>query len=338
MIRRPTISDVAKLAGVSKVTVSYVLNGQSQSARISSATQEKVFGAAAHLGYTPSAIARSMVSGKSETLGVVFQHAQYFADPSDFMREVMHGVSLGAVSQGYDLLLHTKPFNDVLTEVAALTDGRVDGVLMLRNYDDETLNSLIKRGFPSVLFFTHAANAPSVDADNYQGGRLATEHLADLGHRNLGMICGHHYSTSGRERLAAFLDVLRERDLPIQPRSLLEPTPGEEVAEIREYLMRPDRPTGIFCFSDLYAFYVLKAANELGISVPDELSVVGFDSLESCEHSNPPLTSVRQPVIDIARAATELLISIVRGEPVEENAVLFPTSLDIRRSTAPFCG
>ncbi|MDR3689798.1 MAG: LacI family DNA-binding transcriptional regulator [Fimbriimonas sp.] len=327
---------MAKLAGVSKVTVSYVLNGHSVSARISPATQEKVSRAADELGYRPSVIARSMVTGRAETIGVVFQDPLYFAVRSDFIREVMHGVNLAAVSVGYDLLLHTKPVPNALVECSVLTDGRVDGVLILRNRDDETLRLLLEQGFPSVLFFSRSdhEHISFVDCDNYGGAVLATEHLVSLGHRQIGMVLGHHASTSSSERLAGYCDTLNRSSIEFDGRLVMRPTPGNEFQCIRNFIVE-QKPTAIFCISDLYAIYTLMVANDLGLRVPEELSVVGFDSLESCERSNPPLTSVRQPVLEIARKATEILVSMARNEKVESRRVIFPTELDIRQSTAP---
>jgi len=333
--KRATITDVAKLAGVSKVTVSYVLNGQGKSARISPATQAKVQRAALDLGYTPSVVARSMVTGRAETIGLVFQDALYFAVPSDFVREVMHGVNLAAVSLGYDILLHTKPVANALTECSVLTDGRIDGVLILRNHDDETLQLLIQRGFPCVLFFsrTDQEHIAFVDVDNFGGATLAIDHLVQLGHAHIGIVAGHPSSTSSGERVAGYKASLVKHGIGLDDRLIIHPEPGNEILAIQR-LLDEQRPTAVFCVSDLLGFYALKAAGEVGLSVPDDLSVIGFDSLESCEHSNPPLTSVRQPVLDISRKATEILVSLAKGEDVEDRQIILDAELDIRQSTS----
>jgi DNA-binding LacI/PurR family transcriptional regulator len=334
--RRPTIADVAVRAGVSKVTVSYVLNGQGRIARISTATQEKVSRAAADLGYRPSVIARSMATGKSETIGLVFQDPLYFAVPSDFVREVMHGVNLAVVSAGYDLLLHTKPVPNALVECSVLTDGRVDGVLILRNRDDPTLRLLLEHRFPSVLFFSRSSDehVPFVDADNFGGFVLATEHLLGLGHRRIGVVLGHEGSTSSSERLAGYRHALRQAGIVFEESLTIRPEFGRELEDIRRFL-EGQKPTAVVCISDLYGIYTLTAADQIGLSVPDDLSVIGFDSLQSCEYSTPPLTSVRQPVLEISRKATEILIALAKGEQVENQKIIFPAQLDLRRSTAP---
>ncbi len=337
MHKRATIMDVAREAGVSKVTVSYVLNGQAQNARISEPTRERVLLAAKELGYTPSAIARSMVTKRVDTLGVVFQYAQYFASRSDFTKDVMLGINQAAVSLGYDLMLHTKPMLDARAEVGALTDGRVDGVLVLRDADDEALDLLLEQALPCVLFFMRSdrPGVAFVDADNRQGGSLAAEHLVALGHRRLGMLCGSPRSTSAKERLAGFRDALNQKGLRVDERHLLHLTDIGEADAIENYLRSPDRPSGIFCFSDEYAFLACRIAAKIGLRVPEDLSVVGFDSLGACDEFIPPVTSIRQPVVEMARVATQMLVKLVRKEPIDETQIVFHTVLDVRKSTAP---
>lgn len=334
--RRVTITDVAKRAGVSKVTVSYVLNGQSETARISAATQQKVTLAAAELGYTPSAIARSMVTGKSETIGVIFQDALYFAAKSDFILEVMNAVNKAAVDHAHDILLHTKPAINALAEASMLTDGRVDGVLILRNKDDETINLLINKNFPCVLFFTRTElpGVPYVDGDNIGGARQAVDHLIELGHKRIALIAAHEKSTSSGERIQGYKESLSCAGIDFDERLVLHVTPGHEIRDIKK-LLSERRPTAVFCFSDEFAFYTMHTARELGLHVPTDLSVVGFDSLDSSEKSDPPLTSVRQPVHEIAQQATKLLVALTKGEKPKDTQIILPTELDIRQSTCP---
>lgn len=336
MSTRSTITDVARLAGVSKVTVSYVLNGRGVEARISRDTQDRVMKAAKALSYSPNIIARSMANGRMDTLGVVFQHADYFADRNDFTMELMHGVTMGALAARHNLMLHTKPVKDAQEEAAELMNGCVSGVLVLRNEDDPVLEILLKRKFPVVLFFSRIQDAtvPYVDCDNVQGARLAAQHLVDLGHRRIGMVSGTTHASSSLDRLNGVKAVLEENGLALRDEDLLTIESGRELDSMREYLDRPDLPTAVVCYSDLFAFNLMRAASDMGLSVPDDLSVVGFDSVEACERSVPPLTSVRQPVRDIAAAAIEMLARLVSGQPIEKRHVVFPTTLDVRGSAA----
>lgn len=336
MGKRKTIEDVAKLAGVSKVTVSYVLNGHSSTARISSGTEERVLKAAEELGYRPNALARMLVTKRTDTFALVFQYANYFAASSSFITEVMRGVCEGCVESGMDLLLHTKP-TEQTSEAHALMDGRVDGVLILRDSDDPTLNELIRRQFPCVLIFSRASNGDVayVDSDNYTGGRIATQHLLDLGHRRIGMVRGPRHSVSSNDRFSGYRDALESKGLRLDPDLIATVEgPTSDTSEFAAMMSRPDRPTALFVWSDDVAFTLLRLLGDAGLSCPDDVSVVGFDSSDACERVHPALTSVRQPVFDMARDATLLLGSLIRGEPTHRRQILYPLTLDIRGSTA----
>ena len=334
--KRATISDVAKRAGVAKGTVSYVLNGQSRIARISEETEQRVFRAASELQYKPNALARMLVNRRTETLAVVFQRGYFFTSWSSFTAEVMRGVSTAAVELGYDLMLHTKDV-DCDREAETLADGRVDGVLILRDEDDPIVSELISQEFPCVRFFSQGADgAPFVDVDNVSGGQMATQHLIDLGHRQIGIIHGPQHSTASTDRLAGYRQAMAQAALVVQPEWEVEIHSPMSSFEAFHRLMRSDNPpTAIFVWSDDVALACMSALHEIGMSVPADLSVVGFDSLEVCERSVPPLTSVRQPVMEMAHRATRILVAIIRGQEVAERQILMPLLLDIRASTAP---
>jgi DNA-binding LacI/PurR family transcriptional regulator len=330
-VRRPTIRDVAEKAGVGKVTVSYVLNGQSRTARISEATEQKVLDAAHSLGYRPNALARMLVTKRTDVLAVVFQRGSYFPTWSSFTSEVMRGVTTAAVELGYDLFLHTKEVASQ-DEADVLADGRVDGVLVLRDEGDEVVRALATRGLPCVSFFCRASDValPFVDADNAAGAKAAVEHLIGLGHRQIAMVRGPLRSTNACHRLDGYCDAMGEAGLPIRPDWVVS-----ELDCLHALMKRPQHPTAVFVWSDDVAFQVLTMLRELGLRVPEDVSVVGFDSVEACNQSVPPLTSVRQPVFDMATTATRLLASLIRGQAPPETQVLFPLVLDIRGSTAP---
>src|SRR5579862_1897178 len=215
MSRRITIEDVARHAGVGKVTVSYVLNGRSKAARISEETRKRVLQVADELQYRPNAVARMLATKRSDTLAVVFQFGTYFSAWSSFTSEVMSGISEATVEEGCDLLLHTKQVRDALDEADALADGRVDGALVLRDEDDPTLVRLVEKGFNCVQFFTHSdgLDVPWVDCNNVLGGSLATEHLIALGHRKIAMVCGSLRSVSSNDRIAGFRSAMAAHGL-----------------------------------------------------------------------------------------------------------------------------
>ncbi|MBS1707923.1 MAG: LacI family DNA-binding transcriptional regulator [Armatimonadetes bacterium] len=337
MARRTTIDDVARLAGVGKVTVSYVLNGRADQARISSETAERVLAAARELDYRPNGLARALSRQRTDTVAVVFQYADYFSASSSFINEVMRGVCDGCVEEGLDVLLHTKPALDPAAEADALTDGRVDGVLMLRDADDPTLSAVLARRFPTVLFFSRSAHpgVPFVDCDNFAGGRLATDHLIGLGHRKIAFLHGSVNSVDSAERGAGYRHSLQAHGIEFDSRHVLNfASATDDPRPFIELMTGPDRPTGLFVWSDDVAFACLRILSELNLDVPDDVSIVGFDSSPACERVTPALTSVNQPVAAMARAATKLLAQKLRG-PVDDSAqqIVFPLELDVRAST-----
>lgn len=333
-----TILDVARKAGVSKVTVSYVLNGQDAAARISAETKERVLAAAKDLGYRPNAIARMLVTKRSNAVAIVLQHAHFFAQWSAFTSEVMRGVCQASVEQGYDVMLHTRNVIDASGEVDALTDGRVDGVLLLRDNDDPTLLDLMRTGFPCVLFFTRSdsPDVPFVDCDNYSGGRMATRHLLELGHTKIGMVRGAPHSVSSNDRFNGFRDALETAKLKPQERWMVRmPTPTEGSVEFLHLMRQTDRPTAVFCWSDDAAIQCMRIVREIGLRVPQDISIVGFDSSDVCDHVTPALTSVKQPVLEMAREAALMLSKIARKQELPRKQVIYPLTLDVRSSTAP---
>ncbi len=335
-MRRTTIEDVARKAGVGKVTVSYVLNGRGAAARISEGTQQKVRAAADELNYRPNALARMLATRRTDVLAVVFQRGDHFSGWSGFTSEAMRGVTTAANELGFDLMLHTRDL-EAHAEADVLADGRVDGALLLRDEGDPLMDGLTARGLPCVQFFSRATGSlPFVDADNYSGGRLAARHLLDLGHRRIAMVRGSLRSNASNDRYAGYRDALENAAVGVAPERVLTiPSPTSDLEPFRRLMASSDRPTAVFCWSDEVALGLLPSLRAMGLRVPEDVSLVGFDSLAVCDQSVPPLTSVRQPVFEMAAQATRLLAALARGEEAAPRQILVPLSLDRRRSTAP---
>jgi DNA-binding LacI/PurR family transcriptional regulator len=332
-----TIRDVAKLAGVSKAAVSYVLNGRKTSIKITDETRNRILAAARQLNYHPNALARGLAHKRTDTVTLVMQYAYMFSGWSGFTNELMHSVSEAAHRLGYDLMLHTKDQPDFEREVAALTDGRADGALLLRDIDDPLAEILTQRGFPCVLFFSRSNHSDIwyVDCDNVLGGRMATEYLLNLGHRRIMYIGGIHRSSAAMDRLAGYESALRHRGIIPRPDWTIELRYADASLEGVEAILRtPDRPTAVFAWSDEVAVRLMTLARRMGLRIPEELSIVGFDSTELCNHTHPPLTSVRQPIKEMAARALEMLSQRIRGEEVAERQVLFPPTVVVRGSCA----
>jgi DNA-binding LacI/PurR family transcriptional regulator len=336
MQKRFTIQDVANLAGVGKVTVSYVLNGRASEARITKETCDRVMAAARELDYRPSAVAKSLVSKRANAISVVFQYANYFSAGSSFINEVMRGVCEICVEADVNLILHTRSFTNTESEVAALMDGRSDGVLLLRDYRDPLAEQLVARGFPCVLFFTRSSsNSLFVDADNFSGGRVATEHLISLGHKRIAFIRGSVGSVASNDRLLGCRSALENHGLTLAENMICQMEDPTAANLSMVDWVRNVEPTAILCWSDDVAVKCMQILQQSGFSIPNDISVVGFDSSEACERVTPTLTSMRQPLFEMGKLAAENLIKIIDGKSSEVDCALFPLTLDVRGSTAP---
>ncbi len=335
MRKRFTIEDVARLAGVGKVTVSYVLNGRAKQARISQETCDRVMAAAKELEYRPSAVARSLVSKRADAISLVFQFGEYFSAGSSFINEVMRGVCEACVAADLNLVLHTRSFSSPVEEAYALMDGRADGALILRDYGDPMVEELIARGYPMVLFFTRSTeeSVAFVDADNFAGGRMATEHLINLGHKRIGMLRGSPGSVASNHRISGYQSALADQGLTHHLRDLYEADSPNDVDRDFVDWVRESNLTGLVCWSDDVAFRCMHALASAGFSLPDDLSIVGFDSSEACDRCTPPLTSVRQPIYEMGYAAARKLIAKIRSEDIATSPSIYPLTLDVRGST-----
>ncbi|MBL8069207.1 MAG: LacI family DNA-binding transcriptional regulator [Armatimonadetes bacterium] len=329
-MRKPTIADVAKLAGVGKVTVSYVLNGQAETARISKPTADRVERAAAQLNYRPNAHARNLVRQRADTIGVVFQYADYFSSASSFITEVLKAVCQACTEAGVDVLLHTKPTTDPMAEANALSDGCVDAVIMIRDENDPVHEILLEREFPTVLFFCRSDDprASFVCCDNYAGGRLAVSRFAHSGHQRIAMLMGGPRSVDASDRYHGYCSALKSAGLEFRPEFAV---PEGRVPELLPHLMRrDDHPTAVFAWSDDCAMECIRCLQQLGFRVPEDVEVIGFDGTEAGARFSPPLSSIRQPIQDIAATAVQAAKDLV-----EENAprrVILPPTL-VERST-----
>lgn len=335
-----TINDIAKRGGVSKVTVSYVLNNRQTGVRISEATRTRVLSLAQEMGYHPNALARGLARRQTDTLALVMQYPAVFSGWSGFINELMHGASDAASALGYDLMLHTKAQVGIEREVAALTDGRVDGVLILRDRDDPLAERLSEAEFPFVQIFSRPRlpHAPFVDCDNVTGGRMATEHLIRLGHRRIGHIAGSQSSVAASHRFQGYCGALATHSLPFSPDWVCQVSyEGGDFAPLLAMMQRAKAPTALFAWSDDVAIKAMRLLRqELGKSVPGDVAIVGYDGTLICEHIQPALSSVRQPIYEMSGQAVRMLVDTIQGRPIETPHALFTPILDVRGSCGGF--
>ncbi len=332
---RVTIADVASVAGVSKTAVSFAFNNPE---RLGQATLERVLGVAHDLGYTPHPAARALSMRRSGTIGVLIPQrlSTVFANP--FLGELIQG--LGELCEEHDLTLLLVPPLDGSLE-GAIRRASVDGFISVGlSPDDRALDVLDRIGIPTVLIDSEgSADHPAVNVDDQGGAQAAARHLLDLGHARLAIIvlpparAQVNSTPTAARRLAGYQAAIGEAGAP-SPHTVvagISVAAGQRAFE--SFPTGKRRPTAVLAMSDMAAIGVMAAARAAGMAVPDDLSVVGFDDVPASAWTNPPLTTVRQPIVEKGRLAARLLIQRMKGKAVESPAPL-RTNLVIRNSTS----
>lgn len=341
--RPVTAQDIARAAGVSAASVSRVLNN---TGRVGALTRERILKIAAELHYAPNAAARTLASRRSHTVGAVIPSLENlnFAIGIDRFRKVLR-------ERGYTLLLASSDYDNDKEEaqIKAMAAHGVDAVMLIgASHNAQALGFLQARRIPVLLTWSCGSKgsseptkdaAPCIGFDNFAAARDATRYLLDLGHRRLGVIAGTTINNDrSASRVSAVAAALAERGLPAP---LIETTPASYlVSEGKAALQRLLRnkgesaPTAVMCMNDILAYGALLAASELGLNVPGDLSVTGFDDLDFAASLSPSLTTVRIPAEAIGNAAAEWLVGSLDGrEPALPPPLV--AELVIRKSTGP---
>ncbi len=332
-LRKVSIKDIAAAAGVSHSTVSRALRNSpllkpETIARIQKIAQEK--------GYTASAVARSLVTRRTQTVGVV---VTTIADP--FVAEVVSGIEEAANEHRYSVFLansNADPERE-MNVVRSFAEHRVDGIVVTSSRVGALYTPMLSSmQVPIVLVnnqhpgqFVH-----SVMIANFEASRQATELLVRLGHRRIAYLGDRFGYQSDSERFAGYREALDCGGLPFLPELVSHgdgrPEGGYEA--MTKLLALADPPTAVFCYNDMSALGALKAIREAGLRVPRDISLVGFDDLFVAEYSDPPLTTIRQPRRQMGRLAAEILLKLIEGQQAEE-IIRVPGELILRQSTAP---
>jgi LacI family transcriptional regulator, galactose operon repressor len=330
---RPTIYDVARLAGVSTATVSRALNGTAQ---IAPATRRAIDAAVEQLGYRPNSIARSLVTKSTQTIALLLPDIS-----NPFYADLVSGIQEYALANDHTMLLCTTEGDAEREEEylqllrAKQVDGAlVDGLVL----PPDRIARFVRDGFPIVCLDRDIDSSaiPLVQVDNRLGGRVATQHLILLGHRRIAHVTGAATLGISKERRAGYADALEKAGIEVDSAYITVGTFTEDggYRAARLLLEVEPRPTAIFAANDLTAVGAINAIVERGLRVPDDVSVVGFDDVRLAAYTAPPLTTVKQPADRIARLATELLIGLIRGGEADQLRHLLPPSLVVRGSTA----
>ncbi len=336
MPRRPTSADVAAAAGVSRTTVSFVLN-ERQGVKIPDDTRRRVLAAAAKLDYHPNSVARQLAGGASRAFGLVLRQTPEQVANDGVLAETLRGLSDAARAANHRVLVETlAPADGHYANL--LRSGRTDGLIVSGpRYDDVELVELVRDGFPVVIQGSQPGlEVPSVDVDNEAGARMAVEHLLALGHRRIACITNAPLAyTAASERLTGYREALAAAGLPDDPALIAEgafdASSGHRA--IAEILARTT-PDAIFVASDVVAIGAIAGLRDAGFSVPGNVSVVGFDAIPLAAYLDPPLTTIRLPAYDLGLAAGRAILERIAGRPVAARTLL-PTELIVRASTAP---
>ncbi|MEU6719071.1 LacI family DNA-binding transcriptional regulator [Nonomuraea sp. NPDC046802] len=326
-----TIAQLAELAGVSTATVSKVVNGRSE---VAPETRTLVEGLIREHGYRRQ---------KRRVSPAALVELVFHALEGDYPIEIIKGVE--QVAREHHLAV-------VLSELQHRhTPGKgwIEGVLSRRptgviavfsGLTDGQRDQLATRDIPLVLLDPTGDPGhlvPSVGAGNWSGGLSATRHLLQLGHRRIAIITGPDYALSSRARLDGYRTALDTAGVPVDPALIRRGDFLVEggLAQAKHLLRLPDPPTAIFACNDGQAVGVYQAAHELGLRIPDDLSVVGFDDLPPTRWAVPPLTTIRQPLTEMAVTAANMLVKLAQGEPLPQSRIELGTELVVRSSTAP---
>ncbi|MGW5333704.1 LacI family DNA-binding transcriptional regulator [Streptomyces bauhiniae] len=329
--RSATLAEIAREAGVSAPTVSKVLNGR---ADVAAATRTRVEELLRTHGYRRR---RAEVT-RSPLIDLVFHELE-----SAWAMEVIRGVENVARDAGLSVVLSESAgrLTPGRTWADQVAGRRPHGVILVLSGLDAAQQALLaSRSVPFVVMDPAGdpgADVPSVGATNWQGGLAATRHLIDLGHTRIGAIGGPSRMMCARARLDGYRAALETAGLPADPALIREGDFHHESGHRLglDLLGRPDRPTAVFAGNDLQALGLYEAARELGLRVPEDVSVVGFDDLPVARWVGPPLTTVRQPLTEMAEAAARLVLELGRGERERTATRLeLATSLVVRSSTA----
>jgi LacI family transcriptional regulator len=338
MPKRPTAREVAELAGVSRTTVSFVLNSI-PGMRISEETRQRVLEAARQLNYHPDATARRMVSGRTNVIGLVLRQSPEQAFADQFLPQVLGGLGQAATALGYRILLEPIPPENHTGAYAQLVRERhVDGIVLSGpRFDDRDLLSAHAEDTPVVLMGRLPnTNLPFVDVDNVDGAQRATAHLLGLGHRRAALIANAPpIYTASADRLAGYRRALEAAQLPYDE-SLVRYgafTPQSGKTAMHDLLTVTPRPTAVFVASDAVALGALQAIRERGLHVPRDIALVGFDDIPLAGFIDPPLTTVRLPAAGLGWGAADLLIRLITAEEAIRNpSVILETELIVRTS------
>ena len=327
------LEQIAKLSGVSRSTVSRVINNDPN---VSEATREKVLQIVKRVNYTPNAAARGLAAGRTHVLGLVIPMgvSALFTDP--YFPILIQGVSAGCNAREYSVMLWlAEPEYERRMIRQIMYSGLVDGVIVSSMLmDDQLVKALADGELPFMLIGRHPTDTriSYVDADNVGGAREAVTHLLRLGRTRVATITGPQNMIAGADRLHGYLLALRDRNLISDPGLIVEGdfTETGGYRAMQQLLAR--RPDAVFAASDMMAIGAMRALREAGLRIPEDVAIVGFDDLPQAARAEPALTTVRQPTYRLGTTTVDSLLDLIDHPDSYQRRIVLPTELVVRQS------
>lgn len=337
--KRITSSDVAKHANVSRTTVSLILNDV-PGVKVREETRQRVLRSARELGYVPNASAKALVSGQSKVIAFVLSRNPHHLSSDAFIIQTLNSLVTAVREHNMCLILEiVEEEHSADTYLNLVQSNRIDGIIFSGpRFDDEALQNLRNKQFPTVLM----GQLPDkdfycVDVDNRGAAKKAVRHLIELGHRRIACITNANLSyTAASDRLEGYKDALIEAGIPFRPDYVrygdFDLDSGYQAMDT--LLSCDPLPSAVFVASDVVAFGAMACIRECGLSIPQDISVVGFDDVPMSRYVSPKLTTIRLPAADLGRNTCQMLVDLIQRRPPEKKQILLETTLIVRDSCA----
>ena len=332
--KRVTRKEVAEHAGVSVAVVSYVVNDGPRP--VSPETRLKVQQAIEELGYYPNELARSLSLKQTSTLGLILPNVT-----NPVFAEIANSLEQACVEMGYMVMLCASERNPEKENklVQTLRAKQVDAVVINPTQDAQTLLApLLQAQIPVVILEHDPPNMYSILIDDLAGGRLAAQHLVSLGHRHIGMIKRHSPTAMSYLREVGYEQILSEANIPYDPALVVSCDSGLSAgyAAMKQLLALSEPPTAIFTHNDILATAAIRAIQDSGLNVPDDISVVGYDDIVSSAYLNPRLTTIKVPVAEMGCRAGQIAVELAKNKNIQlARTITLPVELIVRASTGP---
>lgn len=327
------IFDVAHHAGVSKATVSRAFTNPD---KVKAETYQRIMKAAEELGYAPNAIARAMKTNRTNNIGFILYAEQKPIISNPFYANILEAVSDRANQLGYSLFIATDQ-DITMPSGEIMLRKKVDGVILASKIDSRTVLTFKKNNVPVVLLnnFMELDHLPCIINDEYKGAYEAVNHLIDKGHRRIGMLSGRYNPFICNKRHNAYVDALKDRGLKVNYNYIenIEPNFQDVDQGVKRLLIQKQRPTALFCNSDVIAVWALKSLQRAGIKVPDEMALIGYDNNNYCTIVEPELSSVHVEREQMGQTAVDMLHQLINEEPIDDYVVVMEPKLVVRGST-----